>query len=220
MNLRFSLAFLAATVWGCCAAASNLKVLVLDPVGRPVADVVVVAKSSTPAAARPDAPERAHAAMDQRNREFVPHILVVEERTWVDFPNNDTVSHQVYSFSPAKRFQLPLYKGRKHPPLLFDQPGIVTLGCNIHDNMLGYIYVADSPNFGKTDIDGRWTGANLPPGRYDVRIWNPRIKEAQESLHRVLDLVDGIAAEETFRLERKLKSEWKTPMESKSLDDY
>jgi plastocyanin len=220
MDSRFLLAFLAATLWGCCAAASDLKVLVLDPVGRPVADVVVIAKPSIAAAARPDAPERAHAAMDQRNREFVPHILVVQERTWVDFPNNDTVSHQVYSFSPAKRFQLPLYKGRKHPPVLFDQPGIVTLGCNIHDNMLGYIYVADSPHFGKTDIDGRWTGANLPPGRYDVRIWSPRIKEEQESLHRVLDLADPIATEETFRLERKLKSEWKTPTESKSWDDY
>ena len=220
MNARFWLAFAAMTLWCCCAAASDLKVLVLDPAGRPVADVVVIAKPGIAPATRNDAPERAHAAMDQRNREFVPHILVVQERTWVDFPNNDTVSHQVYSFSPAKRFQLPLYKGRTHPPVLFDQPGIVTLGCNIHDSMLGYIYVADSPYFGKTDIDGRWTGAKLPPGRYDVRIWSPRIKDAPESLRHVLDLADAGAADETFRLERKPKSEWKPSTESKSLDAY
>ena len=115
--------------------------------------------------------------MDQRNREFVPHVLVIEAGTWVDFPNNDTVSHQVYSFSPAKPFQLPLYKGRTHPPVLFDRAGVVTLGCNIHDNMLGYIYVADSPCFGKTDLDGRWSSGELPAGRYDVRIWSPRIKD-------------------------------------------
>jgi plastocyanin len=103
--------------------------------------------------------------MDQRNREFVPHILVVQVGTWVDFANCDTVSQQVYSFSPAKRFQLPLYRGAVHPPVLFDQPGVVTLGCNIHDSMLGYIYVADSPWFGQTALDGRWLSGELPVGR-------------------------------------------------------
>ncbi len=219
MKSRWVLAFLATTLWGCCTAASDLNVLVVDPAGRPVADVVVIAKPTIAGAPRPDSADRAHSAMDQRNRAFVPHILVVQEGTWVDFPNSDTVSHQVYSFSPAKRFQLTLYRGRKHPPVHFDQPGIVTLGCNIHDNMLGYIYVADSPYFGKTDLDGRWSGAHLPPGRYDVRIWSPRIREVQ-SLQKALDLPDQSATQETFRLEHKLKSEWKTPTESKSWDDY
>ena len=72
----------------------------------------------------------------------------------MEFPNNDTVSHQVYSFSAAKRFQLPLYKGEVHPPVTFDRPGLVVLGCNIHDVMVGYIYVTDAPYFGKTDREG------------------------------------------------------------------
>jgi plastocyanin len=123
----------------CCVAANALSVLVIDPAGRRISNVVVVVTAVGSQSPRVDSADGAHAQMDQRNREFVPHVLVIEAGTWVDFPNSDTVSHQVYSFSPAKPFQLPLYKGSAHPPVLFDHPGLVTLGCNIHDNMLGYI---------------------------------------------------------------------------------
>src|SRR5207248_5774076 len=73
------------------------------------------------------------AVMDQKNLAFTPRVLVVAAGTPVEFPNNDSVSHQVYSFSAAKRFQLPLYKGEVHPPITFDRPWLVVLGCNIHD---------------------------------------------------------------------------------------
>ena len=76
---------------------------------------------------------------------FVPDLLVVPVGSTVSFPNSDSVSHQIYSFSAAKRFQLPLYRGKPYPPRLFDQAGLVMLGCNIHDWMIAYIDVTDAP---------------------------------------------------------------------------
>ena len=82
-----------------------------------------------------------NAIMDQVNLAFVPDVLVIPVHSSVQFPNSDAISHQVYSFSSARQFQLPLYRGKPYPPVVFDQPGVVTLGCNIHDNMLAYIVV-------------------------------------------------------------------------------
>jgi hypothetical protein len=92
------------------------------------------------------------------------------------------VAHQVYSFSTAKRFQLPLYRGHAHPPLLFDKAGVVVLGCNIHDSMLGYIFVTPAPYFGKTGAAGTLLIDGLPPGQYEVVLWNPRFNEPQPGL--------------------------------------
>ena len=86
--------------------------------------------------------------MDQRNRAFVPHVLIVPVGSSVTFPNGDSVSHQVYSFSPARKFQLPLYRGSPNPPVVFDRAGVVTLGCNIHDPMRGYIFVSTASTSG------------------------------------------------------------------------
>ena len=84
--------------------------------------------------------------VDQINLEFVPHVKPVVVGSPVYFPNKDDVRHHVYSFSPAKRFELPLYSGTPAAPVVFDRPGIVAIGCNIHDWMLGYIYVAETPS--------------------------------------------------------------------------
>ena len=86
-------------------------------------------------------------------------MLVIPVHSTVQFPNSDAISHQVYSFSSARQFQLPLYRGKPYPPVQFDQPGVVTLGCNIHDNMLAYIVVTAAPFFGRTDADGEWMRA-------------------------------------------------------------
>ena len=118
---------------GCLAMASghaaSINVTVLDRDNRAVGDVVVTAMPRAAAPALPSSTPRA--VMDQVNREFVPPVLVVRVGTEVAFPNSDTVAHQVYSFSPAKRFQLALYRGHAHPPLLFDKAGLVVLGCNL-----------------------------------------------------------------------------------------
>jgi plastocyanin len=123
---------------------------------------------------RPPAP--IDSRMDQVDLAFAPAVLVVPVGSRIAFPNSDVVSHQVYSFSPAKRFQLPLYRGKPYPPITFDAPGIVTLGCNIHDNMLGYVLVTDAPYYGQTSPSGAWSSAALPAGNYAVSVWHPRLR--------------------------------------------
>jgi plastocyanin len=116
------------------------------------------------------------AVLDQRNRTFVPHVLPVQVGTAVKFPNSDNVRHQVYSFSPAKKFQLPLYAGTPASPVVFDKAGVVTLGCNIHDRMSAYIVVVDTPYFAPV-TEGRAKLSGLPEGRYEVRVWSPGLRE-------------------------------------------
>src|SRR5215470_1230439 len=148
------------------APAANLVIHVQSPDGSPLAGVVVTARAL-------DAPTRhaapLHAVMDQVNRAFQPDLLVVPLGSTVEFPNSDSVSHQIYSFSPPKRFQLPLYRGKPYPPVLFEQTGVVTLGCNIHDEMLAYLVITDAPWFGRTNNAGAWT-VDLPRGSYRVAL--------------------------------------------------
>lgn len=172
------------------ARASTIELEVLDRDGRGVADVVTVALLQGAAPTVAPAP-RTTAIMDQVERRFVPHVLVVQTGTSIAFPNSDSVAHQVYSFSAPKRFQLALYRGHAHPPLVFDQPGLVVLGCNIHDDMLGYIYVTPSPYFAKSAADGKLVLDDLPAGSYQLRMWNPRFNEPQAELTRVVRLESG-----------------------------
>jgi plastocyanin len=145
------------------SAAATLEVSVADAAGKPIANVAVYAKNAT---------------MDQRRGQFVPHMLVVEAGTEVTFPNSDSVSHHVYSFSPTKEFELPLYKGDLYPPVLFDQPGIVVVGCNIHDSMLGYIRVVETPYYAVTNERGVARIDGVPSGEYAVDVWTPRVRPA------------------------------------------
>jgi hypothetical protein len=126
------------------------------------------------------------------------------------------VSHQIYSFSPAKRFQLPLYRGKPYPPVLFEEVGIVTLGCNIHDSMLGYVVVTDAPLFGRTDRAGSWSVA-VAPGDYRVTVWHPRMGESVELERQV-----SVRAERTALTVRLPKALQPAPLESRhhSWDTY
>jgi plastocyanin len=144
------------------------------------------------------------AVMDQINKAFEPDLLVLPVGSTVEFPNSDLVSHQIYSFSPAKRFQLPLYRGKPYPPVHFDQPGLVTLGCNIHDEMLAYLVVTDAAYFGRTDRDGAFT-ADVPRGRYRVGIWHPRLRDAESDLERELSVGETDRADLTLRLAKALE---------------
>lgn len=148
--------------------AAALQAELVDAAGQPLADAVISLRGPLDA---PQAPSPAR--MDQRNKQFLPHVLAVRTGTSVAFPNSDDIRHQVYSFSPAKRFELRLYQGTPSEPVLFDKPGLVVLGCNIHDWMLGYIYVTDDPWFAVSDERGRAAIAELPAGRYAVTLWHP-----------------------------------------------
>jgi len=114
------------------------------------------------------------AVMDQVGSEFKPRLLVVTRGSRVQFPNSDAIRHQVYSFSAAKRFELPLYTGTPPEPVVFDRPGVVTLGCNIHDWMKGYIVVVDTPYHGTTGADGQVT-LEAPDGAYLLTAWHERL---------------------------------------------
>ena len=142
--------------------------------------------------------------MDQVNRSFAPDLLVIPVGSTVEFPNSDSVSHQIYSFSPPKRFQLPLYRGKPYPPVRFDQPGVVTLGCNIHDEMLAYLLVTDAAWYGRTSEGGSFL-AEVPRGRYRVALWHPRLRDNETDLARELTVGEGDRAELTLRLTRGLQ---------------
>jgi plastocyanin len=178
---RITLVLLALLAASLACSASELTVSVVDRSGRGVGDVVVTVESANLRAV-PAPTATAAAVMDQRHLAFDPGVLVVAAGTSVEFPNNDSVSHQVYSFSRAKNFQLPLYKGQRHPPVVFGQAGLVVLGCNIHDTMVGYIYVTDAPFFGKTDAAGSLHLRELPAGDYRVAAWSPFIADLPATL--------------------------------------
>ena len=101
----------------------------------------------------------------------------------VTFPNKDNIEHDVYSFSPAKTFELNLYSGVAAKPVEFDKPGLVVLGCNIHDKMIAYVDVVDTPYFAKTDAAGHALLSDLPPDSYDVVAWSYRLADAKNSVH-------------------------------------
>jgi plastocyanin len=184
------------------ALAANLVIHVQSPEGNALAGFVVTARPLD-APARRAAP--VHAVMDQVQRAFVPDLLIVPVGSTVEFPNSDTVSHQIYSFSPPKRFQLPLYRGKPYPPVLFEQSGVVTLGCNIHDEMLAYLVITDAPYFGRTDASGAWS-AEVARGRYRISVWHPRLREDAGELERELTVGEGDRAELTLRLQKPLQA--------------
>jgi len=186
---------------GAAADAATLVISVHTPDGRPLQGAVVTALPLDGSAHKPPPIK---AVMDQVNRAFQPDLLVIPVGSTVTFPNSDTVSHQIYSFSPAKRFQLPLYRGTPYPPVHFDQAGVVTLGCNIHDEMVGYLLVTDAPYFGRTDAAGAWT-LEVPRGRYRISIWHPRMRDTDTDLERELTVGEGDHAELTLRLLKSLE---------------
>lgn len=172
-GLRALLALLPLALggWG-VARAGDLEIRFKDAKGKPVEHAVVVAHGAKTGVGAEGAKS---ATIDQIDKSFVPHVVVVVPGTRVSFPNSDDIRHHVYSFSEAKTFELPLYKGMPAEPVAFDEPGVIVLGCNIHDFMRGYIYVADSPLFAVSARDGVAKIAELPAGTYRVSIWHPRL---------------------------------------------
>jgi plastocyanin len=176
---------LSATLLACLlawcgrAGAGTFEAQVAGPGGQAVADAAVVLEPLAPARAHPRASAHAtHATIEQRGSEFIPWVTVVQTGTAIDFPNNDTTRHHVYSFSPPKRFEIKLYAGKPSQPVVFDQPGEVVLGCNIHDWMEAHVLVVDTPWFARTGADGRAAIAGVPAGRYRLRLWHPLQKAA------------------------------------------
>lgn len=164
--------------WAVAADAASLEVRVRTPAGAPVADVAVLIEPA--AGAPPQARQRA--TIEQRDRDFIPYLTIVQKGTSIDFPNHDPFKHHVYSFSPAKTFEIKLYAGKPVSPMVFDKTGEVVLGCNIHDWMVAYVLVVETPWYAKTGTDGRGRIGPVPTGAYRLRLWHPRQRAAQADI--------------------------------------
>jgi plastocyanin len=153
-------------------AASTLNAEVVGPAGEAIEDAAVFLVPVS--AQKPARYAPLSAAVAQHDREFVPYLTVVQTGAAVSFPNQDPIRHHVYSFSKPKKFEIKLYAGDAPDPIIFDTPGVVTMGCNVHDWMLGYVLVVDTAWFGKTGADGRVQISAVEDGEYEGHIWHPR----------------------------------------------
>ena len=170
-----------------------------DRNGAPVADAVVYAIATGSNAAA----SHSHAVIDQENKLFIPYVTAVQVGTSIVFPNRDHIRHHVYSLSPAKRFELPLYAGIPAAPVVFDKVGFVTLGCNIHDWMVAYVAVLPTPYFRVSGSNGRVMLKDLPPGGYLITAWHPLLKGSPDQLGQQLSLTSKETPNLTFTLDLK-----------------
>lgn len=203
MRLLRTMWFLVVSLCSWQALAASLVVKVNDGSGAPLPDAVVYLDSGLPY--QPG--ETRHYEVEQRNKTFAPFVTIIAAGSQASFPNHDGIGHHVYSFSPAKNFQLPLSEVEITDAITFDQPGIVTLGCNIHDWMVAYIYVVETPYFAKVGSDGVASIGGLPAGDYEIRVAHPGMKAAQPASTTVSLPAEG-AVNLEFSLEIKPKYFW------------
>ena len=193
LGLTISMAF--------SAQASDLRLAVKDTKGRISQYAVVTLKPlfddnwPTPIAHSPQ--------MKQQGAMFTPFVMAVKVNTSVKFPNLDEFRHQVYSYSKAKKFKLRLYGKDESKEVAFDKVGIISLGCNIHDNMLAYISVTDAPYFVVTDSAGFAEILNVRPGKYQLSIWHPNQKNRKQNFTQPITIAtDDVVMNATLELRR------------------
>jgi plastocyanin len=137
--------------------------------GKPVRNAVVWLEV-------PNAPpfeQTTKVTVDQRHLMFTPTVLVVRVGTAVEFPNNDKVFHNVFSFRDGKKFDLGMYPTGTSKRIVFDRPGLARLFCNIHPNMAAYVMAVDTPYYAVSDDHGALTIADVPVGTYTYHAWRP-----------------------------------------------
>ena len=168
--------------------AAQLDVTVLDNQNKVVPDTVVYLEATFTLTI----PRKKTIPNDiaQKDKKFMPLVSVIQTGSSISFPNNDTVRHHVYSFSPTKPFELKLYAGTPSAPVLFDKPGTVVLGCNIHDSMVAYIHIVDTPIFGITNSEGKVSFADLQPGSYVLKSWHYQTPNEPASKPYTLQIKD------------------------------
>jgi plastocyanin len=181
--VRGLLLFAAGITLAAPASAASLTVRVVDAAGRGVRDAVVALYPSAGARApRPGG----RFVVSQQNLQFHPFLTIVPVGADVSFPNLDNTKHHVYSFSPSKRFELKLFAKDQSRTVHFDKPGVVALGCNIHDQMSAFIFVADSAWTARTNAQGMAVFNDVPgaPGR--VTVWHPYLRAPGGSVQQAL----------------------------------
>ena len=185
-------------------ADGSLTVRASDQTAAPVEELVVWL---TPLDREPPpAPPAQHAVVEQKGEEFIPYISVVRVGTEVSFPNRDKVQHHVYSLSRPAKFEIPLHGGDDTESVVLDKPGIIPVGCNIHDWMISHIVVVDTPWFGQTDPSGTAILSGLPAGRYKLEAWHPRLRQtAEQEIALVADASRTVDLSLRLRPDRRLR---------------
>lgn len=200
-----ALVLISAASFALCvptAVAQGVILRLLDADGSPVQDGVMELIADTAAVSIPESMHEVQ--IDQVNKEFVPTVTTIVAGGSASFPNSDDILHHVYSFSPAKTFDTPLYGSDANSEYreMFDTPGVVEIGCNIHDWMLAYIYVGESDLMAISDEAGVAQLANIPPGEYRLKVWHSRLDAPQNSA--VQDIVIGAGSTEELELTLEL----------------
>ena len=180
------------------ARASDLVVSLKDASGQPVENAVV---AFHPAAETPAPRPAGSYVVTQADIRFEPFVLVAPVGAEVQFPNHDKVRHHVYSFSPAKRFELKLYGRDETRSITFDHPGAVSLGCNIHDQMMGFIYITDTPYTAKSGPRGEVVLENVPPGGGTLTVWQPFLKARRNEMTQSISIPAQGQAHAAFSLD-------------------
>lgn len=153
--------------------ATDLSIKVVDTNGEALKDAIVYIESTT--STKPK--EQLQQDIVQKGKKFNPLVTVIQTGSSINFPNQDRVKHHVYSFSPVKKFELKLYSGVPATPVVFDKAGTAVLGCNIHDNMLAYVYIVDTPFFAKTNEEGNATISDVPNSQLELKVWHYALQE-------------------------------------------
>lgn len=191
--MRALLAIIAGLVLPSLAQAADLTVTVRNGQGRPVADAVVSVYPSAPYDRRTIRfpwPNR----VTQHDLRFDPFVIIVPVGAEVSFPNLDNVRHHVYSFSPAKTFELKLYGHDETRTVRFDKVGVAALGCNIHDQMAAFVVVVDTPFAGKTDAGGQVTLRGVPGDQARMQVWHPYAKARDGRIEQSVSLAGATQA--------------------------
>jgi len=185
--------------------ANTIKVSVIDDKKNPVEFAVIYVKETLPKVSDNSV------VIDQVDKEFIPYVTVVQRGSAINFPNNDEIRHQVYSFSKSKQFELPLYSGNPSSPIVFDKKGVVAMACNIHDWMKAYIYVVDTNKFTISDKLGQAVLTNLAKGQYEVVVWHPKAKGSEQLNAQQINISDD-EQELVFTVAQKSQFKaWRSP---------
>ncbi len=180
-----NLSFLSTGIY-----AETLKLTLNDQSGNPVINAIVSASLQNKSGNSPKKPSKT-IIIDQIDKEFINHVTPIQVGTAINFPNHDQIRHHIYSLSAAKNFEIPLYKGLPAKPIIFDQAGIVVLGCNIHDQMSAYIVVLDSPYFAASNEQGL-ASLTLPVGDYELKFWHRDADEQSKNSTQSITVTDGL----------------------------
>ena len=210
MRVLFSIICVLCGTGTVYAQGSTIDVSIRDASGRAVSHAVVLAHAADAAGTSADA-AAPRAVIRQQFQQFDPGVMAVRVGTTIEFPNFDRMRHHVYSFSEARRFEIRLYSGEEVPSVTFENPGIVVIGCNIHDWMEAWIYVTDAPFFAVADASGNAVLQDLDASAYALSVWHPGLNEPVQ--------IDGVAGVGSPRISIELAHDFEPPSQERPQND-